>query len=116
MHNLRIVHITQLMHKLRIVTSYFYITGINFIHEGHLVQAAETFKAETLDMVRSTHMFPRFPVLAYTVLANALTSVFVNSPERLQQLRRVWELLSKWDLLLTDNLALMKNVSIIVLL
>ena len=87
--------------------------GAYFIHEDHLCKAARAFRKERLEVLYYDHCYPRFPVLAYTVLTDALMNPKENMTEDLKrQLIAIWAVINA-DPMFEENMAMVKqNVSI----
>ena len=86
---------------------------MNFIHRGHLLRAARTFREERRMAYPWNHCYPYFPVLAATVIQNALASGARIDAGLAQEMAAVWRLIreSVNNSTLQNNLDLMRTVS-----
>ena len=82
---------------------------MNFIHSGHLVNAAEVYTLERAIAIPHEQCYPRFPVLGYTMIVHVLRDSEKRPPEHYDALIQLWEALQA-DRDFDSNFDLVKEV------
>ena len=104
------------VHESRQLASLTYLTfiGVNFIHISTLEHAAKMYREERLDCVPYDNCYPRFAVLVYTAVVEALMGQTTSPDEtcNVPALRTLWTTMTGADPDFESNLAMVKDVSI----
>ena len=86
---------------------------MNFIHVDTVVNAATIYRDERLDCMPYDNCYPRFAVLIYTAVVEALLRQ--SSPDEtidIPALRTLWKTMTEADPDFESNLGMVHNVSI----